>query len=98
MKSTFNALLKDMDERGPHERREGRKSAHCIRDMISKGVGLMLSGPSDVDDDEMSGPSQDGVDTTARPCVNTVYSAPIVQGCRRRSETATLASSTPEAT
>ncbi|KAH9831740.1 uncharacterized protein C8Q71DRAFT_861429 [Rhodofomes roseus] len=47
--STFNALLKDMDEIGPHEQCAGQKSAHGIRDMIGQGVGLMLGGTSDVD-------------------------------------------------
>ncbi|KAH9910274.1 uncharacterized protein B0H18DRAFT_886791, partial [Fomitopsis serialis] len=66
LKLTFSALLKNMDETRPHERREGRKSAHCVRDMLSKGVGLMLGGTSDVDDADSTGlgPPQDGVDTT----------------------------------
>jgi len=64
LRLTFNTLLKDMDETRPHERREGRKSAHCIRDMLSKGVGLMLQGTSDVDEVD-SGGTQDGVDMAA---------------------------------
>lgn len=47
MGRTYAALLNDLDETAPHERREGRKSAHCIQNMIDKGIGLLLAGIAD---------------------------------------------------